>query len=176
MGGREAGAARSTAPRVRTEARPHQSALNALPQVYKQVWKDVRAGRVLVAWTGEPGLLPKGTFWQRVPHVDMGTTLPLPSIQPVIPQWPLPHRSMSYRSMMQAAPLVSLAVKVCLKMMTGGWQHWEKRWTWRQQTTLPVSFRTNMAQLSLAWLKMLLRRKMLLQANSAPFRAHYVHL
>ena len=40
--------ARSTEARARVEAKPHQSALSALDQVYAQVWKDVNRGRVLV--------------------------------------------------------------------------------------------------------------------------------
>ncbi len=38
--------ARSTGPRARAAARPHQSALSAGPQLYRQLWKDTAAGRI----------------------------------------------------------------------------------------------------------------------------------
>ena len=41
--------ARSTGPRARAAARPHQSALSAGPQLYRQLWKDAAAGRILLA-------------------------------------------------------------------------------------------------------------------------------
>ena len=41
--------ARSTGPRARAAARPHQSAVSAGPQLYRQLWKDAAAGRILLA-------------------------------------------------------------------------------------------------------------------------------
>ena len=46
--------ARSTEPRARREAKPHQSATNAKSQLYKQTWKDVHKGRVLITDKGAP--------------------------------------------------------------------------------------------------------------------------
>ena len=39
-------------PRQRQEAGPHASAAQAMPQMFKQLWKDVKLGRVLVALRG----------------------------------------------------------------------------------------------------------------------------
>ena len=51
--------ARSTGERGRVEAQPHQSARSAMDQLFKQIWKEVRKGRVLIA--------PKKGIVERLP-------------------------------------------------------------------------------------------------------------